>query len=336
MSALSPLVSILMPVYNAEPFLKECLDSILAQRWKNWELLAVDDHSTDQSLTLLKQFAHQDARIQVLVNPQKGIQSALRHAFSYSRGLYLSRMDADDRMQEKKLAALLHHLQSLGPGHVSVGQVAYFSEEALGEGYRKYADWLNRLVATNDWKRNLYRECVLPSPCWMCGRQDLAKSGAFEGERYPEDYDLCFRMVSAGLTFKGISEVLHHWRDHTNRSSRTQAVYLDNSFFSLKVDWFLRLDRNYNHPLVLWGAGKRGKAVARLLINHGVPFYWITDNPAKQGHRIYDVLIRSADSLDFLASAQIILVVSRAEEQRDILAYLQERMFDMNQLFMFR
>jgi glycosyltransferase involved in cell wall biosynthesis len=311
-------VSILMPVRNAEPFLASCLESIRSQSWQDWELLAVDDHSTDASWAILHSFARRDLRIQPLKNPGKGIIPALRHAFFFARGELVTRMDADDRMAAHKLATMANSLLQKGRGYVVAGQVAYFSDQELGEGYRKYAAWLNEVVADNSWQSNLYRECVLPSPCWMTFREDLAWSGAFEGCRYPEDYDLCFRMLSAGLRFAGIPKVLHFWRDHQDRSSRIQEVYRENSFFELKVDWFLRVDRDFSRPLCLWGAGKRGKEVARLLLERGAIFQWITDNPKKQGKKIYRVPVEAFRRVKGIQQAQWCLVISRDDEREQV------------------
>jgi len=332
----SALISILMSIRNAEPFLVECLESIRDQSWKEWELLAVDDHSTDASAAILESFARQDSRIQPLRNPGKGIIPALRHAFSRSRGQLITRMDADDRMANFKLETLAQVLRERRKGHVVAGKVSYFSQSKLGAGYRKYADWLNGVVAENNWQANLYRECVLPSPCWMAFRDDLAWSGAFEGSRYPEDYDLCFRLRSAGLRFVGVPEVLHFWRDHPARSSRTQKVYRENSFFELKLDWFLRLDRDFDRPLCLWGAGKRGKEVARRLQHRGAIFRWITDNPEKQGKNIYGIAIEAMSDVRETKLAQWCIVVSSQDERKEIRDRLAQKGVSPSALFSFR
>ncbi len=121
-----PSISILLPVYNAEPFLAVCLDSILRQTTGDWELLAVDDFSQDRSLELLQQFAQRDRRIQVLTNREKGIIPALRRAFARSKGAFITRMDADDKMAPDKLEALRKTVDDHGTGVVATGFVEYF------------------------------------------------------------------------------------------------------------------------------------------------------------------------------------------------------------------
>ena len=106
----NPLISILMPVKNAGLFLDECLNSILEQSYSKWELIAVNDNSTDNSLNLLNIHAKKDKRIKVLKNKGKGIIDALRSAYKQSQGEFISRMDADDLMAVDKLKVLKNNI----------------------------------------------------------------------------------------------------------------------------------------------------------------------------------------------------------------------------------
>ena len=126
------MISILLPVFNAAPFLRACLDSILKQSLENWELLAVDDFSTDDSWQTLREFAEIDARISIYKNNEKGIIPALRLAFHHSQGEFITRMDADDLMPVDKLTNLHLALLKEGVGHVITGKVTYFSDVELG------------------------------------------------------------------------------------------------------------------------------------------------------------------------------------------------------------
>src|SRR4051794_2980150 len=89
------LVSVLLPVYNAEKFLRKALDSILFQTHSDFEIIAVDDGSVDSSLQILKEYAH-DARVRILSRPNTGLVGALNDAIGMARGQFLARMDADD------------------------------------------------------------------------------------------------------------------------------------------------------------------------------------------------------------------------------------------------
>ena len=189
-------VSILMPVFNAAPFLAECLNSILIQSFKDWELIAINDHSTDQSLSILQTYAAKDHRIKVYSNEGKGIIPALRLAYAKSQYPLITRMDADDRMPTQKLAQLRAAILGKEDQVLSSGLVEYFSETELGDGYRRYAYWLNQLALEGRQYEHIYRECVIPSPAWMIHRGLLDRCGAFASDTYPEDYDLVFRFLS--------------------------------------------------------------------------------------------------------------------------------------------
>ena len=96
-------VSIVIPFKNTAHYLPDCLDSILGQSNFNWEVLAVDDHSNDQSFEVLSQYADKDPRIKVFKNEGEGIIPALQTAYAKSSGTFITRMDSDDIMKPQRL-----------------------------------------------------------------------------------------------------------------------------------------------------------------------------------------------------------------------------------------
>jgi len=321
-------ISILLPVYNAAPFLEDCLQSILNQSVSDWKLLAVNDFSTDNSRIMLEAFAKKDNRIHVFKNTEKGIIPALRLAFAKSEGKFITRMDADDRMLPQKLELLRNALVKNGKGHIATGLVRYFSEQELGDGYQKYEQWLNKLTVKSRNFDAIYKECIIPSPCWMIERSDLEQCGAFQPKRYPEDYDLAFRFYAQKLKVVGVPQVLHEWRDHPDRTSRTDPTYANPQYFALKLHYFLQLDYDISRPLVLWGAGRKGKAVAKKLQATEVPFRWICETPTKIGKLIYGVKMEHPEALLQLKNAQILIAVSAPDGQAEIQAFLETHQFE--------
>lgn len=313
----SSKISILMPVKNAGKFLEECLDSILDQTEQNWELIAVDDHSSDHSGKILKEYAAKYKRIQTFINDGQGIIPALCLAYSKSQGGLITRMDADDLMDPEKLQVMREDLLEAGPGHIALGLVEYFSDSNLGNGYTRYADWLNGLTLKGANFTEIYKECVIPSPCWMLHREDLEKCGRFDSNIYPEDYDLCFRFYEAGLKCLPSKQILHFWRDHPSRASRNDENYKDNRFLDLKLHYFLKLGNDSARPLVLWGAGDKGKLIAKDLVAKGKNFHWICNNPKKIGKSIHGQELESCEIVDSLRDPQIIVAVA-GEYQNEI------------------
>ncbi|MCB9295170.1 MAG: hypothetical protein H6559_18915 [Lewinellaceae bacterium] len=109
--------------------------------------------------------------------------------------------------------------------------------------------------------QEIYREC--PSlPGWMVYREALLVCGGFGQDAYPEDYDLAFRFYKHRLRIAASRDVVHLWRDHPGRASRNVAFYADPTFLSLKMKYFLEIDRRptrYARPLgcVPQGQGSR-------------------------------------------------------------------------------
>lgn len=319
------LVSILIPFKNTALYLPECLQSILNQTYNNWELIIVDDHSTDSSYQLVKAIADVDSRITLLKNEGFGIISVLKLAFSYSKGLFITRMDSDDIMHTIKIETLVAKLLSHGKNCVATGLVRYFSDDGISDGYRKYEKWLNKLTITGTNYAEIYKECVIPSPCWMVYKSDLEAVNSFNTSRYPEDYDLTFRFYGADYKIIPCDSVLHYWRDYSTRTSRTDLNYAQNSFIDIKLHYFLKLNKDQTRPLVVWGAGKRGKTIAKRLITLGVSFYWICNNDKKIGKHIYEQEIRLESFIETLEHPQCIVSVANAAEQAQIKSYFNCR-----------
>ena len=319
-----PLVSILTPFKNVSEYIEDCLDSILKQTYTNWELLIVDDHSNDDSYELVKAFAKKDQRIKLLTNNGNGIIDALRLAFNNAKGTYITRMDSDDIMADHKLETMVNQLKSRGKKHIALGLVKYFSKNGISDGYAKYETWLNTLTKRGSNYSEIYKECVIASPCWMIHRDDLIACNAFNPNRYPEDYDLTFRFYEHGFTCIPSKTLLHFWRDYSTRTSRTHEHYAQNYFLDIKLHYFLKLDYNPSRPLTLWGAGYKAKVIAKSLIDYNIEFYWICNNDNKIGHKIYGVTLLPFKNLGKIENPQTIVTVANTIEQKKIVSYFDK------------
>ncbi len=330
------LVSILTPFKDTEKYLPECLDSIIDQSYENWELLIVDDHSSDSSYKLVEGYVRKDSRIRLFKNSGNGIIEALRMAFLHSNGDYITRMDSDDIMHPDKLLYMVNDLQKHGKYHLAVGLVQYFSDEGISDGYSRYEAWLNALTIQGANYSEIYKECVIPSPCWMAHQDDLTACGAFNPNRYPEDYDLTFRFYKFGLKCIPSHHLLHFWRDYENRTSRNHEHYAQNYFLDIKIHYFLELDHDTSRTLTMWGAGTKGKTIAKQLKKRGIPFIWICDNPKKVGKRIYGIKLFNFEYLKKLKNPQSIVTVANEEAQKTIKDYFEsQRMKSMVDYFFF-
>ncbi|NJN78572.1 MAG: glycosyltransferase family 2 protein [Saprospiraceae bacterium] len=153
-------ISILIPAKNAAKYLHECINSIIEQTETDWECIIINDNSTDETLAILEDYAQNDKRISVYSNPKSGVITALQMAYSKCNGTFIHRMDADDIMPKRKLEILKNNLLQNGKGHVATGKVEYFAETPLGDGYKKYENWLNELTKKGEnFSETLQRMC---------------------------------------------------------------------------------------------------------------------------------------------------------------------------------
>ncbi|EAQ38100.2 glycosyl transferase family 2 [Dokdonia sp. MED134] len=323
MAVNQPLVSIIMAVKDTAPYLHDCINSIINQTYQNWELIAVNDHSTDETPEILAAFAKQDARVRVFDSDGYKLIPTLQCGYREVRGTLLNRMDSDDKMPNYKIQLLVDEWHKYGKGHVIAGGTEHFVDEGeVGDGFLRYERWLNEVARTSTHYQQIYKECVIPSHCWMIHKDDFDAVGAFDPVIYPEDYDLCFRMYKHGLKVIGIDAILHHWRDRSNRISRTWDEYKDNRYFDMKMRFFYEIDRDNTRPLVLWGAGRNGKDMAKVLQSYNDTFHWVSNNKKQIGKDIYGVRMQSFTDVPSIENAQIMIVVSSPDGKKEIQALL--------------
>ncbi len=105
------LVSVVLPVYNGEKYLKEAIESVLAQTYRTWELIVVDDGSTDQSLAIAREYAEKDGRIRVVSQENQKLPKALNKGFSLAKGEFYSWISGDNRYLPGFLEKMVEELQ---------------------------------------------------------------------------------------------------------------------------------------------------------------------------------------------------------------------------------
>ena len=141
----APLVSVVVPVYNAEPYLRECLDSLFGQTLKEIEIIAVDDGSTDGSGKILDEFAARDRRLKVIHQENAGVSAARNRGIKAARGRYLTFVDADDRIDRQALGYLCFEAERLQTDILLFNYAACENElyhrcPLLDELYRRFGD----------------------------------------------------------------------------------------------------------------------------------------------------------------------------------------------------
>ncbi len=191
----SPTVSIVMSVYNDATRLSCAVESVLAQSFRDFEFIIVDDGSADDSQMILKEYAKQDSRIQILEQENAGLTRALIRGCSQARGQYIARQDADDFSYPTRLATLVELMQADDP----LALVASWSETVGPVGELLYVS--RRETAPEAARQRLLEDIVGPPGHGSAMfRRDAyeAVGGYRESFYYCQDYDLWLRLAQVG------------------------------------------------------------------------------------------------------------------------------------------
>ena len=198
----TPLISVIMPAWNAARYLAEAVASVRAQTFADWELLIVDDASTDDTAALCRRLAAGDARIRVVRNETNlGAAAARNRALALARGTWIAFLDSDDRWQPEKLARQLALAEKTGAALVYTAY-AMFTDD----GRRMVYD----VPARVDYA-GLLRENVIGCSTVLL-RRDALGDRRFTTEFYHEDYVLWLELLRSGCRAVGCVEPLTDWR----------------------------------------------------------------------------------------------------------------------------
>lgn len=207
-----PLVSVVMPVFNAERFLDEAIDSVLSQTFEDFELIACDDGSTDRSSSILKARAEKDPRVRVLRGAHRGLTHWLNEGARLSRGSLIARMDADDIALPARFQRQVAYLQA-NQKCCLVGSQAYRIDP---EGW-PIGRWQVPLAHAEIDGRHMRGKpgCII-HPTVMMRKSALEGVGGYRGEmELAEDYDLFMRLAETG-SVANLDEYLLKYRLHEN------------------------------------------------------------------------------------------------------------------------
>ena len=313
-----PLISILLPVWNAAATLPACLRSLQRQTEQRWQCVLVDDGSDDGSLACARWFAAQDARFTVVATSHQGLVAALHTGLAHCRGRFVARMDADDLMHRQRLALQVRVLEE-SPHLTAVGcHVRLFPRHGLPEGRRAYERWLNSIDTPDRVRQDAFVECPLAHPTLMLRREVLQTLG-YRDCGWPEDYDLLLRLLTRGYEVGVVPRRLLSWRDTPGRLSRTSPTYALERFAACKAAFlaasFLKGARTY----ILWGYGDTGKTLRRALLAHGkVPSHIVEIHPGRLGNRIHNALVIRPEDLVHMPRGRVVVSVAGVQARHEI------------------
>jgi glycosyltransferase involved in cell wall biosynthesis len=293
-----PRISILMPVRNESSYLPAALSSLARQTLRTWELVVVDDGSSDGTPDILSAAARGDSRIRVIRREGGGLVAALNTGLEACRAPLLARMDGDDICHPRRLELQAAYLDT----HADTGLVAcnfrHFPRSTLKQGMLSYETWQNSLGSHAQIMRDRFVESPIVHPSILARRDLIEDAGGYRDCGWAEDYDLWLRMAGSGTCFARLPQTLFFWRDHPGRATRTMSEYSADAFRACKLhslrQGFLRDGRS----VVIAGAGLEGRAWQRLLAGAGISVSsWVDVDPRKIGRILHGAPVISTDQL---------------------------------------
>lgn len=212
----NPLVSILMPARNAEDYISAAIESVIAQTYQNWELIILNDCSSDKTVAIVKKFQKKDNRLKLVNNNRKlGIGASVNKILKIAHGDFIARMDADDLMFPERLEKQVEFLR-LNP---QIGLVGSYMVE-IDERGTIYG--LRKVPTTHKYiKEKLYTSQTIQNPSLMMNLDSISKKELyFDNALSPvDDLDFLFRQIQDNVLTANIPEILMAYRKHNNNSS---------------------------------------------------------------------------------------------------------------------
>ncbi len=321
-----PKVCVVMPARNAAATVERAVRSILEQTLGDLRLLAIDDGSTDGTLGRLEALADEDARVEVLSTPPRGLVAALNDGLSRCDAPYLARMDADDESLPQRLERSVAALEA-NPALAAVGtQVELFRDDRpASPNMQAYAAWLSGLTEPSALFHDRFVESPLCHPSITARRARLEEVGGWEDGDFPEDYQLWLKLLERGHALCAVPQVLFRWRDHDQRLTRQDARYTLPRHAWLKARFLARGPLRQGRCIV-WGAGETGLKLMRLLRAEGVAVERLIElSPRKIGQRIDGVPVESPGALGPPGAAHLVAAVGAKGARAEIRAFLRAR-----------
>ncbi len=268
-----PEISVILPFFNAEKTLTPAIKSILNQSFNNFELLLVDNNSTDKSFSIAENLAEKDLRIRLLEEEKQGVANAMNCGLQNAKGKYIARMDADDFSMPDRFEKQIQFLNN-NPEIGFVGtKVKYVPHNENTAGFERFVEWSNSFHSPKQIDLNRFVEIPVINPTIFFRREIFEKlGGCFDGD-FPEDYEMQLRYLDAGVKMAKLNEPLLEWHDYSTRLTRTDNRYSTEAFFKTKAKYFKSWSEKNNkfHPNIwVWGAGRKTRQRAKLLETEGI------------------------------------------------------------------
>lgn len=289
-----PVISVLMSVYNGERFIAESIDNILNQTFKDFELIIINDGSTDNTENIIKGFKDQRIKLYNL-KENLGVGVALQFGLSKVQGKYFAKADADDLNHPDRLLKQKTFLDTHPDISLVKSLIEYFPHNKLIEKSHNYLykktvleKEKNLVISSKDIKEKLYWSCCVPHVTIMA-HSNIIKEVGYNNLRIWEDYDLLYQLNKMGCKMATIEAILVKVRiSDTSTTAITDNKDFVQVMYGIKKEEINNLFNNKS-DVYIWGSGSQGRNISAVLTEHNLDFVgFIDSNENKQGLKIGD------------------------------------------------
>ena len=201
----TPLISIVMPAYNAGKYIEQAIESVIGQTYKNWELIVLDDGSVDDTKEIIQQKVQCDKRIFLYENESNmGVSATRNRGIEVAKGDWVAFLDSDDAWEKEKLEKQVSFLENHEDAKIIFTASAYINEE------NKRSDYILHVPTTVGFKELLKQNVISCSSVLV--RKKYLQKYAMPGDKLHEDYTVWLKILEDGSLAYGIDEPLLIYR----------------------------------------------------------------------------------------------------------------------------
>jgi len=225
-----PLVSIIIPAYNAEKYISECLDSVIEQSFKNVEIIVVNDGSKDNTLSIVKQYAAKHRNLVVLDQENKGQSIAINEGIRLSGGKYIKIFDADDIMNPEHIEAQLSRMEHREDIVVSSAWGRFYDDNPSSTIFKRESVWTD--MKPLDWmKASLsQRYDHMPGWLWLIPQKVIKETGGYNTDlSLNNDFEFSMRLLKHVSEVRFATQAKTYYRSSLQNSlsaSRSKVQYM--------------------------------------------------------------------------------------------------------------
>ncbi|HHV97617.1 MAG TPA: glycosyltransferase [Clostridiaceae bacterium] len=212
---MNSLISVIVPIYNAEKYLPQCIESILSQTYKNLEIILINDGSTDNSLSICNYYKSLDNRIIVIDKPNEGVSATRNLGIKLAKGDYISFVDGDDYIEPNMYEVLLTQIENDKSQLCAMISYTINSFEKYKSGYE------NKVINGNEALKHLLL-LRFPTSVWAyLYSKDIIKNQYFNSEiHFFEDFEFNYRILSEASRISMCNQRLYNYRSHEDSANR--------------------------------------------------------------------------------------------------------------------